>query len=372
MMNTFTLPGYCCFFSVLFAVPLLQAEERKYESPEIRQAILHLQGNGARVHFNMPRTGAFRPANAQREKEYSVPYTVNLYEMKATAENLSALLVLPQVERLYLSNEFDRSDRTWKTLSQFGELQHLSIMDSLKNEDIEHIAEFSNLQSLEIRLGDVDSSYLWYLEELRNLQRLSIHVDGDDEASFTSLPNMPKLSQLILHLHGTKPVSLDGIENLKELRSLNVNARAIQGSELKGIAKLSHLQLLTLANAEFAASDLEMMFQQLKGLEYLNFTNCKLGTNDLSALKNLSKLQRLQVYNTPIDDDSLATLVDLPELNYMYVRGSDITDDGLKHLAKMPKLNRVYLYHTKVTPEGVKWINEQRPKMKVSAPVQNN
>lgn len=334
-----------------------QADEREYESPEIRKAIQTLQKNGAHVDF-------------YENYEESTSYYVNLYATKASDDNLQALLVLPRVERLWLGANFELSPRSWGTLTQLGELEHLHLFGDPTDDDLAQLALFTNLVSLQLNGQRYTPQGLWYLEELTRLEQLSLKLDGDCEPYFTYLARLPNLSQLSVYDPDAKTASLNGIEKLKKLNTLAVNFGKIEGDALQSVADLPLLKNLTITNATFAEKDLDV-FRKLRLLEHLSLHYCEFPDSNLEAFEGLEKLQHLSISNTNLIDEALAHLSKLPSLNYLHLNLTPITDEGLKHLHLARGLETLHLRSTEVTAEGVAALSAAVPNLRVIAPMNN-
>ncbi|PQO42752.1 leucine-rich repeat domain-containing protein [Blastopirellula marina] len=338
-------------------VARLLADDRDYESPEIRRAVQLLQKNGAHVDF-------------YENYEEQTSYYVNLYGTRANDENLQALLALPRVERLWLGANFELSPRTWNVLSQLSELQHLHVFGKATDNDLMQIARFSNLISLQLDGNQFSPVGLWYLEELTQLEQLSIKVDGDAAEYFSYLARLPKLSQLSIYDANAKNVSLKGIENLHEIQTLSISFGNIPGSTLQSLAGLTKLKTLTLSNATFQSADMDV-FRKLKGLEHLNLHHCEFPADNLDAFEGLENVQHLAISHSNLIDAAMLPLSKLKSLNYLYLHLTPITDKGLKNLRDAQRLETLHLRNTEVTQAGVDWLSEKLPNLRVIAPLSN-
>lgn len=333
------------------------ADDRDYESPEIRKAIQLLEKNGAHVQF-------------YQNYDDQTSYYVNLYATKANPENLQALLVLPKIERLWLGANFELSPLTWSTITQLGELQHLHVFGSPTDADLMQIAQLSNLISLQLGGNNFSPAGLWYLEELTLLEQLTLKIDGNCEPYFAYLARLPNLNQLSIYDPNSKEVSLKGIENFAALRTLSINFGHIPGSALKTIPQIASLKALTLTNVSFNGKDMEI-FRKLKQLEHLNLHHCEFPSDNFTALEGLVNVQHMTISHSNLIDDAMTTLGGLPGLNYLYLNLTPITDTGLKNLKDAKGLETLHLRSTDVTQAGVDWLSEELPNLRVIAPLNN-
>ncbi|RCS41258.1 hypothetical protein DTL42_22075 [Bremerella cremea] len=335
----------------------LLADDRNYESPEIRRAVELLQKNGAHVDF-------------YENYEEQTTYYVNLYGTRANDENLQALLSLPRVERLWLGAGFELSPRTWNVLTQLSELEHLHVFGKATDEDLMQIARFSNLISLQLDGKQFTPVGLWYLEELTHLEQLSIKVDADSGDYFSYLARLPKLSQLSIYDDNAQDVSLNGIENLRELHTLSISLGNIPGRTLQSLASLSKLKTLTLSNATFQSADMQL-FRKLSGVEHLNLHNCEFPADNFDAFEGLEKVQHVAISKSNLIDAAMLPLSKLKSLNYLYLHLTPITDKGLENLRDAQRLETLHLRNTDVTQAGIDWLSEKLPNLRIIAPLGN-
>lgn len=339
------------------SVRLAWADDRDYESPEIRRAVQLLQKNGAHVDF-------------YENYEEQTSYYVNLYGTRANEENLQALLALPRVERLWLGANFELSPRTWNVISQLSELQHLHVFGKATDNDLMQIAQFSNLVSLQLDGNQFTPVGLWYLEELTQLEQLSVKVDGNASEYFSYLSRLPKLSQLSIYDANAKSVSLDGIENLHEIETLSISFGNVPGRTLQSLSGLTKLKTLTLSNATFQSADMDV-FRKLNNLEHLNLHHCEFPADNFDAFEGLQKVQHLAISHSNLIDAAMLSLSKLKSLNYLYLHLTPITDKGLENLRDAHRLETLHLRNTEVTQAGVDQLSEKLPNLRVIAPLSN-
>ncbi|MEW4454196.1 hypothetical protein AB1L30_16095 [Bremerella sp. JC817] len=345
----------------------LHAEVVSEDSHELDAAIDHLQQSGARVHRN----GSYRvtimvAGNEEVQDEIPASYSLNLMETPSTPETLDAILVLPQVESLYVGSEFERTAEAWDALTQLGELKHLYLIDDLCDADFPRLAQFENLDVLSLRLGGFAPDQMWYLETLSQLETLSLTVDRKLFRNYLSgLPEIPNLNHLEVTILNDSPISFQGVEHLRSLKSLEINAKNQPASELRSIGQLPNLQRLQLAHVRFEPEDLSLL-HELNHLEHMVLYSCDLPDIDGADLARLHELQRFDATRTRLTDDAIRRLAMLPKLTHLSIRNAPITDGCLRAIAASPHLQSVRLHATSVSPEGAQWLQEARPDLSFS------
>lgn len=364
----------CCWVwavSVLLTiatVSISRADGPKYESPEIGEAIELLRHNGAAVSFYPTQFSPFGNAPTQQD---SIAYSINIHSLKPTRENLSALLVIPRVDRLSLGSNFQRDQATWDMLVQMSEVSMLSLHGDLQDADLENIARYPNLNQLSItRAQNLQPQQLWYLEDATQLTRLTLSIEGECQPFFDYLARMPQVSDLALTLRSDQPVSLAGIGKLEQINSLSIDSLDLRGNDLREIGKLTQLDSLSLMRTFLSPAEMEL-FRPLNRLTSLTLFDCHFQGNPVDSLEGLTALERIHLSNNGMDDDVLESLGKLPRIRQIYVRGSKISDEGLKHLYRSRTLQTLQLSATQVTQEGIDSLRRARPSLNVIAPRNN-
>ncbi|RCS41263.1 hypothetical protein DTL42_22105 [Bremerella cremea] len=336
---------------------------------ELSSAIKVLEANGGKVHRNglvqidivVPGLGQADHVTKERLPE---TYTLNVMGMKSSPENLEAMIVLPEVDSLYLGAEFKRTEAAWDTLNKFGELKNLYIIDDLTDADFPRLAQFQGLNLLAIRLGKFSPESLWYLESMHELESLSLTIERPLKESYMpSLPQIPNLRHLELAILSDQHVPLTGIENLaSSLTSLEVNAKSQPVGRLCAIGQLSRLERLNLSGVDFTADGL-CMFAKLDQLQHLTMFQCVLPSTGEDNLAQLHNLQRIDLNDVPLTDAMLIQLAKLPHLTHLYVRNAKLTDACLAEIARSDSLKMIRFSGTEVTVQGAKWLQEECPDM---------
>lgn len=357
--------------ALLLCAAWVQTSFAEKDNYELRAAIELLEEGGAKVHRNGQveiDIVIHAPGQKDQVTQTKLPatYTLNVMEMPSTAENLDAIMVLPEVDSLYLGSSFQRTTEAWDTLVKLGELKNLYVIDDLTDADFPRLAEFAELDMLAIRLGEFSPSSLWYLETMYQLESLSLTVEESLEGDyFRHMPRIPELRHLELSLLTEEPISLKGIENLATLNSLEIHSQKLKGANLAPIGQLLRLERLSLSAVNFSEADLAM-FSSLKQLEQLSLFRCDLPSTGTEQLSQLSNLRRVDLNRVPLTDTMVADIAEMPKLSHLYVQDAPLTDACLRSLAQSASLKMVRLSGTEVTSEGVAWLRKERPDLNFS------
>lgn len=356
----------CSLGLIGFLALATRADGQQYESPEIKKAIEHLRQNGATVNFYSTQLGQLgNPFQAKQE----VTYYINIHSMVPNQENLSALLVVPKVDRLSVGPHFKRDQVVWDTLAQLSEITTLSVSGDLQEYDLPNIARFPNVSTLTLQqVNNLNPEDLWYLEELTSLKRVSLSLEEDAAPYFDYLAKLPHLEDISLSLSMEKPVSLAGIQKLEHLVSLSIDAQDVPGTNLQEVGQLTQLTSLNLLRASLRPEEMEI-FRGLNKVTYLNLFRCHFKDNPVDAFEGMTSLERIQLSSNNMSDAIFQPLSKLPKIRYMYVRGSKITDEGLAHLHKAKSLRMIQLSSTDITQAGVDALSKALPTVQVIAPL---
>lgn len=104
----------------------------------------------------------------------------------------------------------------------------------------------------------------------------------------------------------------------------------------------------------------------------LNLSNSNLNDDLFSIIKGLPNLQKLNVNNTQITSASLKNLTTHNYLEYLNLYGTKVDDSGIEQVFNLQRLKKLFLWQTDVSEEMITKIRNERPKLMVSAGVDNS
>src|SRR5688572_4480727 len=84
---------------------------------------------------------------------------------------------------------------------------------------------------------------------------------------------------------------------------------------------------VTFKDRSFTAEELQFL-ASLPSIAHLNFTNCRVGDNDIRIICGLPKLERLWLEGTQVTDAILPDIAQVPNLNWLVLDHTQITGAG--------------------------------------------
>lgn len=163
--------------------------------------------------------------------------------------------------------------------------------------DPKQLAEFKNVQSLEIRNSNFGSTGAKILPSWKTLEYLNLSDSGVTELSFTE--KFPKLASIILHR--TKVTEISSLSGRIPLTRLEAAESPL--SSLSGIERFPFLRRLDIRKTKIA---------------------------DISGLSKNKKLYELRMGGTEIKN--ITVLYGMTELTYLETDSTSVTEESLKTL----------------------------------------
>jgi hypothetical protein len=220
----------------------------------------------------------------------------------------------------------------------------------LTDDDMDIIARYTSLESLELYGAEITNAGLAKLTNLSQLRRLFLGGTRVDGKGLPLLANFPKLEVLQLPGGLRQAAELVPLVQLKNLQRVGLSTHEIEGRPFEIFAQLPQLRRLPYA----PRSNEEL--KQIAGFKHLESLATIPGTIDdqgMVHIGGLTSLTHLGLSPAPITDAGLAELSQLVELKWLSLSQTNITDEGLRHLSQMKKLETLELEGTKVTDAGL-------------------
>jgi Leucine Rich repeat len=235
-----------------------------------------------------------------------------------------------------------------------GDVKHVFLRSGTTDLVMPHVGKLDRVESLDIYSPSVTNAGMAHVRKLPRLRELSLRHC----ASMTGecLVNLENLSQLRnIYIEDT-PVEDRDLRNLSRLPSLEclLFSRCPIGDE--GMSHLKNLVTLKYLSVSPSSEVTSAGLANLSGMNelvYLGLYDDSSRVDDLSPLRNLTRLQELYVAHAPISDDGLAPIAALPELRHLGLSGSLITDTGLRYLSNLKSLEYLDIKDTSVTDDGL-------------------
>jgi uncharacterized membrane protein len=128
-----------------------------------------------------------------------------------------------------------------------------------------------------------------------------------------------------------------------------VNALTKKGVSITAVAQGSnYLSVSFISEPKNAAQLLTELIPLRQNVIWMKLSDCEVGNESMSWLKQFNHLTRLSLDNTKLTDEGLTEVSSLTELISLNLKGTATSIEGIKKLVKLTKLHHLYLYQTKV------------------------
>ncbi len=212
--------------------------------------------------------------------------------------------------------------------------------EEISDSGLKHLANWADMNHLEIYDCKVTDSGISHLSGLRQLQSLAI--------SGSNITN-------------------GGIEHLKDLQSLEsliINSKQITDSALKIIGGLQNLEHLNLEDCSITDAGLQYL-SKLKKLKHLTLSGNAITGAGLIHLKELKQLQYLVLAENQINDEGLEYLAEIKQVQDVDLSFNSVTDQGILQLKENVQLTYLRLFNTKVTDKGKRIFEQEVPECEI-------
>ena len=247
---------------------------------------------------------------------------------------------LPNLEEVSILNS-TLPEGTFKALAlvkpNLLRLQLLSV--SMPDADIKDLAEFKELESLQLFASRPLSSPCKHLVLLKNLRHLNLMVSTFQDSDFESISALRLLTRLEIRSGKFSGDGLKHISGFTQLEHLYLQ-RDIEPSSLQYLKNLTKLQYLDIPRNTTDAD-----FAHLKGmtsLERLDLSGTRITDVSLAQVKNCLRLRDLTLPEE-ITDAGMRRLETLSNLQTLNLQATKVTDRGLRSLRNLTALNQLHL-----------------------------
>lgn len=243
-------------------------------------------------------------------------------------ESFAGLENMPNLKEASIGSKGKKTSKNFKSLSGIPKghkLEKLSLSSSVTT-DIQGIANFTQLKSLELGAGNIDLTDFSPLSKLKQLEELELTTRGISDFSF--LENMPNLKEITTY--HVPVTSLKGISEAPNLEVLEINL-----GQLAKIDSLEHNdQLNTLILNDHQITKMSGL-DNLKKLNVLDLTNNNI--TKIEGLDNNLCLEKLWLAANPVK--TFENIFHLPLLGEMGLNKTKISEfpnrEKLKHLHRL-------------------------------------
>src|SRR5882724_5587830 len=268
---------------------------------------------------------------------------LNVNKTSFTNDGLNHLVVLPNLEVLYIALGADVTDSTTNNLAAISRLRDLSVatcditdlglrrlinlkhLESLNisgtritDKGLIDLAKLKQLRALDLCQTDITDTGLKAIGALEGLQRLDISLcNGITDLGLKHLSTLAKLTAIDLT---QSPITDRGVRSLvalKQLESLTLVRLPITGDGLKELEPLAHLKHLNLRMCE-SIEDVDLpSVARLKSIEVLDLRGTGITDAGVKELSAMRRLQSLALGDTRVTGTSLGDLAELPQLRWL-------------------------------------------------------
>ena len=162
--------------------------------------------------------------------------------------------------------------------------------------------------------------------------------------------------------HGTDLHQVASVGDLPagkfQITSVNLHGgTSLVKADFARLAKLTHLERLSLADAQFANSDLAPL-SHMESLTHLELQGTPVSDEGAALVAKLPNLQALNLNQTRISGLALDTLQSIHSLVDLSLAGTRVGDKDLRHMAEMPQLALINLADTDVSGPGLQHLRK--------------
>ncbi|KAF7828147.1 putative adenylate cyclase regulatory protein isoform X1 [Senna tora] len=197
-------------------------------------------------------------------------------------------------------------------------------------------------------LSFVDVSYsclcsFYFLSKMKVIEHLNLNscMMGDDSVEMVACIGRNLKS---LNLSGTR-VSSAGVGilagHVPKLEILSLSQTPIDDAAISYISLMPSLKFVDLSNTN------------IKGFIHQEGTQQEASPLSLTALQNLTQLERLNLEQTQVRDEALYPLSTFQELRYIYLKSTSLADISLYYLSSIPKLISLNICDAVLTNYGL-------------------
>ena len=286
---------------------------------------------------------------------------IDMKGAKVSANGLSALSTLPNLESLDISNSRVGSD----SLTVIGKSQSLKTIN-LANSDandrvVSELSRIPHLQSLDLSGTQVTGGSATGLGSMRELTDLSLMGTAADDQVVAGLTALP-LRKLELSKSRITNASLPLILKIATLETLNVSFNGVTGDGFKGFGK-SDIKELNVGETAFGIEGF-VAIKGMKSLEKLNVYGAGLVQHQsCNVFRTFPNLKTLNAGRNAVADPGMVQFFKghktLEELELHQNKG--ITDNGLAALIAVKTLRLLDVSGTSCGAAGGQALKQKLP-----------
>jgi Leucine-rich repeat (LRR) protein/predicted Ser/Thr protein kinase/tetratricopeptide (TPR) repeat protein len=283
----------------------------------------------------------------------------NLEELDVSAtlagkKTAAAILRLSKLKRLDAHGSQMR-DAEMAVLARSTSLERLGLSHSgITDQGLINLSRSRNIRMLDLRDAKVTDKGIAALGAMPQLERLELLRNL---MTGSGLGSLAKLKGLFFSAPITPQVDLSGIANLTKLQILRLPNTYADNSQLAFLPKLTKLKELNLACSKFD-DDAVKLLKALPNLTRVNLNHTGITQNGLKQLVECGGLTDIRVAQNNLHD--ISALRQLPKLQFLNLADNPIDDSAVQTLTALPDLARLDIDHTNMTAKAVRTIGANR------------
>ncbi len=274
---------------------------------------------------------------------------VHLEKRQLDDDDLTCLVELPNLERLYLADT-RATDAAMRYVGRLSKLRRLSLHGTrITDAGLSHLAELTRLEALDVHSTQITDTGLVHLANLGRLKYLNLgHNVRITDRGLVHLRFLGRLGELDLT---QTAVSDAGLAQLSAMPALSGVSVKLAGTDVTP-DWLGHLLDSDVERVdEPIPGDRIVLLRQLPNLKHV--TLCDVTDAQLEPLGQLEQLERIDLSDTQITDAGLVYLERLGDLRSLVLRGTAVTDRGIAPLARLASLESLDVSNTPVSDAGL-------------------
>lgn len=227
--------------------------------------------------------------------------------------------------------------------------QGYGVVDS----DLARLVGLKQLRLLDLRYNRISDAGLEHVAQFKQLERLELAKTNVTSTGLARLAGLTKLRWLSLADCQIDDRGLEHLKQLVALEFLDLGNTQVTDAGLQNLSGLSRLKTLWLYGTQTTDAGLARL-SSLAELEEISYSK----HYSLRGLAQLKSLTVLQPQSESVNNDDLALLVDMPRLRELNLSQSNVTDAALEHVGKLKQLKSLNLHQTAITDRGLERIGQ--------------
>jgi serine/threonine protein kinase len=241
-------------------------------------------------------------------------------------------------------------------LSKQTKLLGVSLIENEMGDSVIPYLAKMPLQSLDLGGTKITDAGLAKLRMMKTLQNLNIRdVNNDKKANGQRQETSPHR------------ITLKGLTYLTEmplLRVLDLSGDYFSDDDLAFLPHMNHLQSFIMHAPQKITPACSRYIGEIKSLRNLQIGSTPIKLKEVSALKNLTQLNRLQFddWNEKLKESDIALFISkCKNLEYLDINGKAFDSKFVRSLAALHNLTQLEVFSTRITVEDKHYLEKKMP-----------